>query len=38
VVTATHPDYEDYSTAPGFLVAAGEGYQTYNIFMKKLER
>jgi hypothetical protein len=38
VATATHPGYEDYSTAPGFLVAAGEGYQTFNIFMKKLER
>jgi len=35
VVTATHPDYHDYSSAPGFSVVTGEGYQTFNIFMKK---
>jgi hypothetical protein len=35
VVTATHPDYHDYSTAPGFSVVTGDGYQTFNIFMKK---
>ena len=28
VVTATHPDYHDYSSAPGFSVVTGEGYQT----------
>jgi hypothetical protein len=33
VATATHPDYEDYSTAPGFLVAVGEGSQACNIYL-----
>lgn len=33
-VTATHPDYEDYSSAPGFFVVTGTGYQTGNIFLK----
>lgn len=33
VVTATHPDYDDYSTAPGFFVVTGKGFQTGNIFL-----
>ncbi|MGB9004157.1 MAG: carboxypeptidase-like regulatory domain-containing protein [Candidatus Aminicenantales bacterium] len=35
VVTAAHPGYYDYSSAPGFFVVTGEGYQTGNIFMRK---
>jgi len=34
-VTATHPDYEDYSSIPGFFVVTGGGYQTGNIFLRK---
>ncbi len=33
VVTATHPDYDNYSTAPGFFVVTGKGFQTGNIFL-----
>jgi len=35
VVTATHKDYEDYSSAPGFFVVAGDGYQTGNFFLRE---
>lgn len=35
VVTATHPDFADYSTAPGFAVVTGGGFQTFNIFMTR---
>ncbi len=35
VVSATHPDFQDYSTAPGFFVVTGSGYQTGNIFLKR---
>lgn len=34
-VTAKHPDYEDYSTVPGFFVVTGTGYKTGNFFLKK---
>lgn len=34
-VTAKHPDYDDYSSAPGFFVVTGTGYQTGNIFLKR---
>lgn len=35
-VTATHRDYEDYSSFPGlFVVIAGGGYQTANIALKQ---
>lgn len=34
-VTATRPGYNDYSSAPGFFVVTGGGYQTGNIFMSK---
>jgi 2,3-bisphosphoglycerate-dependent phosphoglycerate mutase len=34
-VTAQHPDYDDYSSAPGFFVVTGRQYQTGNIFLKK---
>jgi Histidine phosphatase superfamily (branch 1) len=34
-VIATHPAYEDYSSAPGFFVVTGRGYQTGNIFLMK---
>lgn len=34
-VTATHPDYEDYSSIPGFFVVTGGGYQTGNIFLRE---
>lgn len=34
-VTATHPDYEDYSSVPGFFVVKGGGYQTGNIFLRE---
>src|SRR5690606_31902214 len=35
-VTASHPDYETYQTAPGFFVVTGtDGFQTGNIFLKK---
>lgn len=34
-VTATHPDYHQYSSAPGFFVVTGSGYQTGNIFLKR---
>lgn len=32
-VTATHPDFETYTTAPGFFVVTGKGYQTGNLFL-----
>ncbi|MBK7477533.1 MAG: histidine phosphatase family protein [Haliscomenobacter sp.] len=34
-VTATHPDFETYTTAPGFFVVTGKGYQTGNLFMTR---
>jgi len=34
-VTAAHPDYEDYSSIPGFFVVTGNGYQTGNIFLRE---
>jgi hypothetical protein len=34
-VTATHPDYEDYASAPGFFVVTEEGYQTGNVFLRE---
>ena len=34
-VTATHPDYEDYSSIPGFFVVTAGGYQTGNIFLRE---
>jgi len=34
VVTATHPAYEDYSSAPGFFVVTGNGFQTGNVFLR----
>ena len=34
-VTAAHPDYESYSSAPGFFVVTAGSYQTGNIFLKK---
>jgi broad specificity phosphatase PhoE len=34
-VTAAHPDYEDYSSIPGFFVVTGDGYQTGNIFLRE---
>lgn len=33
-VTASHGDYETYSTRPGFFVLPGPGMQVGNIFMK----
>ncbi len=35
VVTATHDGYEAYSSAPGFFIVSGLGYQTGNIYLKK---
>ena len=34
-VTATHPDFETYATAPGFFVVTGKGYQTGNLFLAR---
>jgi hypothetical protein len=34
-VSASHTGYEIYSTAPGFFVVLGNGYQTGNIFLKR---
>jgi hypothetical protein len=34
-VTAEHPDFEPYSSAPGFHVVSGDGYQTGNFFLKR---
>lgn len=35
-VTATHLDYEDYSSAPGFfVVTSSNGYQTGNFFLRE---
>jgi len=34
-VTAQHPDYNDYSSFPGFFVVTGTGYQTGNFFLKR---
>ena len=34
-VTAKHPDYEDYSSVPGFFVVSGTSYKTGNFFLKK---
>jgi len=36
IVSATHSDYEEYTSSPGFIVVTGSGYQTGNIFMKKI--
>ncbi|NIM17839.1 MAG: hypothetical protein GTO45_38170 [Candidatus Aminicenantes bacterium] len=36
VVTAKHPGYQNYSSAPGFFVVTGSGFQTGNIFLKKI--
>lgn len=33
IVTATHPDYEDFSSSPGFFLVTGTGFETGNIFM-----
>jgi|GEM_PF-1429530 len=35
VVTAVHPDYHPYSSAPGFFVVTGNGYQTGNFFLTR---
>ena len=35
VVSAKHPGYQNYTTAPGFFVVTGSGFQTGNIFLKK---
>ncbi len=35
VVTATHPDYEDYTSAPDYFVVTGDGNQIGNLFMKR---
>ncbi len=34
-VTAGHVSYEDYSSAPGFFVVTGSGYQTGNLFLRQ---
>ena len=34
VAWAAHPDFEDYSTAPGFVVISG-GRQTFNVFLRQ---
>lgn len=34
-VMATHKDYEDYSSIPGFFVVAGGDYQRGNIFLRE---
>lgn len=34
VVRATHQNYEDFSTEPGYVVVDGEGVQTFNPFLK----
>ena len=35
VVSAVHPDYEPYSSAPGFFVVSRSGYATGNFVLKK---
>jgi subtilisin family serine protease len=35
VVSTKHPDYQDYTTAPGFFVVTGNGYQTGNFFLTR---
>ncbi len=35
VVTAIHPDYEDYTSAPGYFETTVDGNQIGNIFMKR---
>jgi hypothetical protein len=35
VVTAVHPDFHPYSSAPGFFVVTGNGYQTGNFFLTR---
>jgi hypothetical protein len=34
VASATYEGYEDFSTAPGFVVVSETGVQTFNVFMK----
>lgn len=34
-VTATHLEYEDYCSIPGFFVVTCEGFQTGNIFLRE---
>lgn len=33
IVTATHPSYDNFSSAPGFYVVTGSRYQIGNVFM-----
>jgi phosphohistidine phosphatase SixA len=35
IVSASHAGFENYSTAPGFFVVTGNGYQTGNIFLRR---
>jgi len=35
VVTATHPDFEDYTTSPGFVVVEGGSKGTFNVFLRE---
>lgn len=34
-ITATHPDYEDYSSVPGFAVVQEGNFGTCNVFLKE---
>ncbi len=36
-VTAEHVAYEPYDSSPGFFVVTGDGFQTGNIFLHRLE-
>ncbi len=38
VVTAKKQGFEDYSSAPGFWVVVGPGFQTGNIFLSRPDR
>ena len=35
VVTATHPDFADYTTSPGFVVVEGGSKGTFNVFLRE---
>lgn len=35
-VTAEHPFFQHYDSSPGFFVVTGDGYQTGNVFLRRL--
>ncbi|TET54988.1 MAG: carboxypeptidase regulatory-like domain-containing protein, partial [Anaerolineales bacterium] len=34
-ISATHPDYDDYATAPGYWLTVGEGYRDFDLYLMR---